>query len=204
MKVKVCGMRDPQSIREIGALRPDYMGFVFYPPSPRFAGRLDPDALAALPASIRRTGVFVDASREEVEAAVVRYGLAAVQLHGRETPELCARLRERCEVIKAFGIAGAEDLRAVRKYEEVCDLLLFDTRTPAHGGSGRRFDWETLRAYDGRLPFLLSGGIGPEDAGRVRNFSHPRYAGVDLNSRFETSPGCKDAEAVKNFIKSIR
>lgn len=205
MKIKICGMREPGNIREIGALEPDWMGFIFYPPSPRYAASLDPGELAgALPAPVRRTGVFVDETEAQIRKTARRYGLHALQLHGHESPELCRRLREEgWEVIKSFPVAAAADLAACRRYENVCDYFLFDAKTPLFGGSGRGYDWEILAAYAGRTPFLLSGGIGGADAERIGRFVHPRWAGIDLNSRFETAPGRKDAAALKRFLQAL-
>ena len=197
-------MRDPQNIREIGNLAPDYMGFIFYPPSPRYAGELDLGALRDLPDTIQKVGVFVDADYDEMRESIERYRLTAVQLHGHETPELCERIRPYGQVIKAFGVAEKSDLKQVVHYEKSCDLFLFDTRTVAYGGSGRRFDWRVLEEYHGQLPFLISGGIGPEDVERVRDMKHPKCVGVDLNSRFEITPGYKNMELIDKFIKSIR
>ena len=205
MKIKVCGMREPENIREVAALKPDYLGFIFYERSPRYAGNLDPDIWHELPASIRKVGVFVNDKPETVLTTVRRYGLDIVQLHGDESPEICRRIRETCLVVKAVGIAAQEDLqRAVENYDGVCDWFLFDTRTPLYGGSGKPFDWEILNAYPGITPFFLSGGIGPEDAERIARLNLPALYAIDLNSRFETAPGVKDAASLKTFIDNIK
>lgn len=204
MKVKVCGMRSPQNIADVAVLRPDYMGFIFYEKSPRYAGDLSPDVLDILPASTARVGVFVDADERYIREIVVRYDLDLVQLHGAESPLLCARLRDATGVIKAFGIGGEQDFENVKAYEGSCDYYLFDTKVPTHGGSGRKFDHRLLSAYEGQTPYLLSGGLGPDDASSLRTFDDARCAGLDINSRFETGPGIKDASAVKTFIETIK
>ena len=233
MKKKVCGMRDAQNIRDVAALDIDLMGFIFYPKSPRFVSLISsqagiiPDysperlnmAVNAdgkpgyiFPKRIKRVGVFVDEMPQTIITYVYNYSLDYIQLHGKETPTLIDNLRRTLvpdlvpdiKVIKAFGITSADDLQQCEAYEGYADLFLFDTRTPLKGGSGRQFNWSVLEAYHGRTPFLLSGGIGPEDADRVKAFHHPQCVGIDLNSRFETAPAMKDVELLSKFIKQIK
>lgn len=202
LKIKVCGMLDPKNIAAVAKLRPDYMGFIFYDKSPRYAASLDP---SILPPEIRRTGVFVDASFKQILHTAERYGLHTLQLHGNESPETCSKLQAAgYEVIKVFSVEREADMMKTVFYEEPCDLFLFDTRTPGHGGSGRRFDWNILDAYTGKTPFLLSGGISPFDANEILNLSHPMLYGIDLNSRFEIEAGLKNTELLERFIKTIR
>ncbi|MCM1206753.1 MAG: phosphoribosylanthranilate isomerase [Firmicutes bacterium] len=208
MTVKVCGMRDPQNIRDIIRAGADWIGMIFHPASPRFVSHV-PEFEAE---GAGRAGVFADAAEEDITAAAVRYGLDIVQLHGSETPETVRRLRNalclaagrRIMTVKAFGISAPGDFGACRAYEDCADLFLFDTKCRCLGGSGRQFDWSILDKYEGGTPFLLSGGIGPEDAPRLRELAHPKMAGVDINSRFELSPAVKDAVAVREFIKKIK
>ncbi len=216
MLIKVCGMRDAANIAAVARLSPapDMMGFIFYAPSPRNACSTPPEALDALPPAIRRVGVFVDEAPETIVETARRYGLHTVQLHGTEPPEMCARLRaEGLGVIKAFGIATAADIARTAPYEGTCDLYVFDTRIPdpapgaPHGGTGRKFDHTLLAAYGGTTPFLLSGGLGPEDAenaGQLTATRHPLCAGVDINSRFETTPGVKKPAAIEKFIQKTK
>lgn len=204
MRVKVCGMNFPDNVAAVDALGVDLLGFVFYPNSPRCVAT-PPEKLP--PARAKRVGVFVDQDEDEILSAVGRYGLDGVQLHGAESPDFCRRLRGSLPpgtlLVKAVGVASSEDLTTALAYEEVADCLLFDTRCATHGGSGRRFDWSLLSRYRGNLPFLLSGGLGPGDEERVRSFRHPRCLGVDLNSRFELSPGVKDVAALARFLRGI-
>jgi phosphoribosylanthranilate isomerase len=204
MKIKVCGMRDPHNIAQIALLKPDYMGFIFYARSPRFVGSLPPKALGGLTSDIRRIGVFVNAPEAYMLEMAERYRLDGVQLHGGESPELCACLRQKYTVIKAFGVASEADLRAADDYAGVCDLFLFDTKTPAHGGSGQVFDHTILSAYTGVTPYFLSGGISEADAASLIEWEDDRCVGVDINSRFESAPGIKDAKAVERFITILR
>lgn len=202
MIIKVCGMRETENIRAIESLGiVDLMGFVFYERSPRYVGKR-PDYL---PEQCRRVGVFVNERIGTVLSRVREFGLHAVQLHGRETPEECLSLRnEGLTVIKAFSIDNKDDLRSTLQYEGKCDYYLFDTACTNYGGSGRRFDWSLLRHYRGQTPFLLSGGIRPESLPVVQAFHHSLLAGIDLNSGFETSPGIKDADQLNEFISNIK
>lgn len=167
---------------------------------------------AAETAAPARVGVFVDEMPQTIVTHVYNYSLDYVQLHGDESPTMIDNLKRTLipdiapgiRIIKALSVATADDMARSRDYEGSADLLLFDTRCKGKGGSGEKFDWELLEAYDGTTPFLLSGGLGPDDADRLRSFSHPQFLGVDLNSRFETAPGMKDVELLRNFIRRLR
>ncbi len=198
MMVKVCGMRQADNIRAVEALGVDLMGFIFYPRSPRYAAQM-PEYLPAC----RRVGVFVDANIEDVVDIAARWDLWAAQLHGSESADECRQLRASgLKVIKAFGVGMGLPSR-LDEYDGCCDLFLFDTACKEHGGSGRRFDWNALRDYHGDTPFLLSGGIGPDSASQLAQFSHPRWAGIDVNSAFELSPGLKDTSTLQRFLSDI-
>ena len=200
--IKVCGMTEGENIRAIEALGVDLIGFIFYPGSPRFVR----ETPSYLPVRAGRTGVFVDASREEILRRNDTYRFDYVQLHGSESPEFCARLRERdgLRVIKAFGIAEESVRNTVAGYEGSCDLFLFDTKTPGHGGSGKRFDWSIMDDYEEKTRFLLSGGIGLDTVEILHDFIYPYLAGIDLNSRFETAPGIKDPELMEIFLENLQ
>jgi phosphoribosylanthranilate isomerase len=203
--VKVCGMTDPANIRAVAALPVDMLGFIFHAPSPRHAAMLDPSVALALPRPPLRAGVFVNASvRDVLEVARARH-LDIVQLHGDESPADCLRVRAGGpRVIKAIPV-GEGDNPAIDAlpYVDACDYLLFDTRSTGRGGSGQPFDWSLLDAYDAPRPFILSGGVSPADAPRLRAWKHPRLHGVDLNSRFETMPGIKNTLAIQHFIQEL-
>lgn len=206
MIVKVCGMREADNIRAVEQLGIRWMGFVFYPPSPRYVGRR-PDYL---PEKAQRIGVFVNDTPENILRRTAEFRLNAVQLHGRETPAYCRTLlgmfREtgrETALIKAFSIAKAEDLEQVSAYESCCRYFLFDTPCFGYGGSGRVFDWNLLSAYQGKTPFLLSGGISVRQLPALKRFSHPQWAGIDLNSGFETRPAYKDIPLLQQFIQEI-
>jgi phosphoribosylanthranilate isomerase len=206
LKIKVCGMRNIVNIAEIAMLNPDYMGFVFYERSPRFAGDINQAILNVLSSKTSSVGVFVNAKIEYVVELAEHYRLKILQLHGDETPEYCAELKAKykCEMIKAFGIKSEDDFSKTYDYKQVCDYFLFDTKTELHGGSGKKFDHILLNSYKGKTPFFLSGGIGLQDAENILTNRHKLCIGVDINSRFEISPGIKNTEQVKQFIDFFR
>lgn len=194
-------MRDPENIRAVEEqVKPDMMGFIFWKGSKRYVSEVP----SYLP-ECTRVGVFVNPTEEEVLQKVTDFGLNAIQLHGQETPEFCRTIKEQTglPVIKAFSIASAADIANTRQYEDTATLFLFDTKCKSIGGSGEKFDWDILQQYKGNTPFLLSGGIGPGDEEKVRRWRHPRWVGIDLNSRFETAPAYKDAEALTSFTRSL-
>lgn len=200
ISVKVCGMRDAENIREVEALGIDLMGFIFWPKSSRYVS----ERPAYMPQTAKRVGVFVNEDIKQVKRIAEEYSLDVIQLHGSESPDYIRQLGSVCgdtiATVKAFNIATAADLDATKSYEGIVDYFLFDTKAPIPGGSGVQFDWSLLADYVGQTPFLLSGGIGPDDAERVCAFSHPKCIGIDLNSRFEISPGLKDVEKLKKFL----
>ena len=204
MIVKVCGMREAENIRAVEALGVDWMGFIFWEHSSRCVSQRP----ACLPTRAKRVGVFVDASLDVVCQHVETFGLDVVQLHGSESPAFLHDLRNALAgdvlIVKAFSIATRDDLLQTSFYEGLADYFLFDTKAQLVGGNGRKFDWNVLAHYDGSTPFLLSGGIGPDDASRLSAFSHPRLAGIDLNSRFEAAPAQKNVELLKQFLYDIQ
>ena len=205
MKIKICGMKFPDNIAEVAALRPDFMGFIFYPKSPRFAEPLDSATLKALPKSIKKIGVFVNENLENILTIAYKYDLDGVQLHGTELEGMCKELRKAGYiVIKAFPIAEAYNFKVTKAYEGSCDYFLFDTKTDAYGGSGLKFNWKMLDEYVGETPFLLSGGIAADDAEAILKIEHPKFAGIDLNSKFEVKPGEKNVELLKEFLKELK
>ena len=199
MIVKVCGMRDAENIRQLEALGIDWMGMIFWPKSKRYVSTPP----AYLPQHVRKVGVFVDASLDAIRQHVEDYQLDIVQLHGQESPETLKALKP-LTLIKAFNIATPEDLQKTVAYEGLADYFLFDTKGKSVGGNGEKFDWSVLDSYQGETPFLLSGGIGSEDAQDIKTFHHPKCIGIDLNSRFETEPGLKDITKLKQFLEAIR
>lgn len=206
MIIKVCGMREPDNISQVATTGIQWMGMIFWPRSSRWANDLS--VAHTIPAGIRRVGVFVDQPVEEMAAIADSCQLDIIQLHGHESVECLARLRQSLtdpsvQLMKAISIADEKDIEQVAHYDKVADWLLFDTKCNTVGGSGRKFRWDILENYHGSTPFLLSGGIGPEDIPQLKQFHHPQWKGIDLNSRFETAPGRKDEKRLREFIEKM-
>ena len=199
MMIKVCGMRDAQNIRDVESLGVDWIGMIFWPKSKRYVAEVP----SYLPGHLKKVGVFVDSTLDDILQHISDYQLDIIQLHGQESPDFAKALKPHT-IIKAFNIEKADDLLQTEKYEGIADYFLFDTKGKMVGGNGQKFDWSVLTVYQGKTPFLLSGGIGPEDAESVKSFHHPRCIGIDLNSRFESEPGFKDINQLKTFINNIR
>jgi phosphoribosylanthranilate isomerase len=206
IKVKVCGMTDSMNVKDISETGADFIGFIFYQDSPRYIGE-EPDSglFRNVPAGRYKTGVFVNEDPVKILTLANNYGLEMIQLHGDESPENCSQIRSSgLRIIKAFSITEDFDFIQISSYMPVCDYFLFDTKTPKYGGSGRKFSWNRLKAYNLDKPFFLSGGVGPEDADEIKAIENDGLFAVDLNSRFETAPGRKDVGLVKAFIERIR
>jgi phosphoribosylanthranilate isomerase len=199
MIVKVCGMRDAQNIRDVEKLGVDWIGMIFWPQSKRFVAEVP----SYLPKHQKRVGVFVDAPLEDIRQHISDYQLNIIQLHGQESPDYVKALKPHT-TIKAFNIAKADDLVQTEQYEGIADYFLFDTKGLMVGGNGQKFDWSVLTAYHGKTPFLLSGGIGLDDAESINSFHHPSCIGIDLNSRFEVSPAFKDIDKLRKFLGKIK
>lgn len=197
--IKICGLANIDNVRSLLPLSPDYMGFIFVPQSPRYViGRIEPHQLGVIPASVRKVGVFVDSPLEEVLRLASLYKLSALQLHGNESPDMCASLRSMgYEVIKAFAMKKPDDLLSLHCYDGCVDFFLLDAPSP---GSGKTFDWRWLRECTLPRPLILAGGIDET------NITEALATGVDmldLNSRFESSPGIKDYKKLLNALKQI-
>lgn len=208
VKLKICGMKLPDNIQAVAALRPDYLGFIFFRDSKRFVDGLTPSFVKNLPTEIRRTGVFVNEELNKVAELAVLYGLNAVQLHGQEPAKYCIALKglladAGIELIKAFGVNEQFDFSTLNAYSNVVDYFLFDTQTPDHGGSGKTFNWALLENYKLSKPFFLSGGIGPDHMEQLKQINDPRLYAVDINSRFELAPGLKNTDQLKDFKNKL-
>jgi phosphoribosylanthranilate isomerase len=195
MKLKICGMKYSENMMVVGALVPDYMGFIFWKPSARYFE----DTIPNLPDSIRKVGVFVDASFDEISTNVRRHQLEVVQLHGKETPEFCKSLLVlNTKIIKVFAVDESFDFSILHTFESVCDFYLFDTKGKLPGGNGIAFNWEILQNYKSKKPIFLSGGIGLEDIEAIQKLDLPIHA-IDVNSKFEIEPGLKDIQKLEQF-----
>ena len=212
MKLKVCGMKYKNNIIEVAQLLPDYMGFIFYEKSSRFFDETIPD----VPDSIKKTGVFVDASIDYILDKIKTHNLQAIQLHGNESTEFCNTLRhaelvsashQNLEIIKVFSMKDTFDFSVLKPYEAMCDYFLFDTKGKLPGGNGYTFNWKVLRNYPSTKPFFLSGGIGLDEIENIQSFlknQESKYCyAIDVNSNFEIEPGLKDIKKLEAFKKEL-
>ena len=205
MKLKICGMKYPENILEVGALLPDYMGFIFWEKSARYFDGIIPE----LPKSIKKVGVFVNAPLNEILEKIKTHNLQAVQLHGDESVEFCESLKKNTpkliDVIKVFPILDTFDFGILNSYEKVCDFFLFDTKGKLPGGNGTTFDWKVLEQYPSTKPFFLSGGIGIEELDSINEIlktNLPIYA-IDVNSKFEIEPGLKNIQLCRDALQCV-
>ncbi len=205
IKLKICGMKYPENIQEIAALKPDYLGFIFWYKSNR---KFDLQELPKLDSDIKKVGVFVDATLEEIQQKIKNFQLDAIQLHGKESVAFCSDLKkEKIKIIKAFSIDSEFDFSQLKAYESVVDQFLFDTKGKLPGGNGTTFDWQILKNYNLQKSFFLSGGIGLTEIDKIQEFldsdlSKYCYA-IDVNSRFETAAGLKNKIDVEKFKKML-
>lgn len=198
-------MKYSDNIKQLTELPVDLMGMIFYEKSPRYVDRLEWDDIkSSFRGGKERVGVFVNADMDYIMQMTNRYNLDLIQLHGDESPDFCKELNKTMPIIKAFSIADKSDFEKVKDYEGLWGYFLFDTKTPRYGGSGEKFDWKILDSYNGNVSFFLSGGISIDDVKRIKEIQHPLFYGVDLNSRFETEPGLKNIELLKEFIKQLK
>lgn len=198
-------MREAANLWAIADLTPDFLGFIFYKKSPRYMGdTLSPELLRSLPPGVQKVGVFVDNPLPELLTTVGRYSLDYVQLHGHESPAYCQEAHQQgLRIIKAFSVDDSFDFDTLAAYVPFCAFLLFDTKGAQRGGNGTTFDWRVLANYHGPTPFLLSGGLGPNNASELLAFKHPLLAGYDFNSQLETAPGVKDVEATRALLTTL-
>jgi len=214
MLIKVCGMRNAENITSVMQLKVDLIGLIFYEKSPRFVekdGLMESDIDAIKHIKAKRVGVFVNAGIDLIANKIRLYDLDCVQLHGNETEAFCRQLQQLPEmknklIFKAINISTENDLDLCAKYEGIADMFVFDTKSTLGGGSGMQFSWDVLDNYNGKTPYLLSGGISSSDAQRVADFkaSHKMCLGIDLNSRFETEPAVKNIGLLQTFINELQ
>jgi phosphoribosylanthranilate isomerase len=201
LKLKICGLRDAENIREISALQPDFQGFIYYAKSPRFVG----DSLVAPSTTSKRVGVFVNEASENIIMLVKRDKLDLVQLHGGEPPALAKALVEAgVSVMKVFSVDKDFDFNSLKAFIPYSQYFLFDTKTQGYGGSGKTFDWILLNQYNYSTPFFLSGGLAPENIRGVAQIKNPAFYGVDVNSGVEDSPGIKNINKVRELINILK
>lgn len=208
MRVKVCGMMQPEQVAELENIGATFAGFIFYPKSPRYIFKQMSILQLKKIKNINKVGVFVNATVEEVLHMVDDCGLHMVQLHGDESPRYCERIADYISVVKAFRLSDNDSIDwMIRPYMDVCDMFMFDTMGAGYGGTGKKFDWNQLKNVTVGKPFFLSGGIQPDDVNSLKAFEKDPVSkalfAVDINSKFEISPGVKDMNKIKTFIKDL-
>lgn len=211
MRIKVCGMTSTEQVLQLDEMGVEFAGFIYYPKSPRYVYRFmaKPEIKKIKGKGINKVGVFVNATVEEVLNAVDDCGLYIVQLHGDETPKYCEKIANYVTVVKAFRLREDDNvLWKVKDYVDIADMFLFDTEGAGYGGTGKKFDWDTLKGLNIGKPFFLSGGIGPDDIEKLHEFAKDPVAkdlfSIDVNSKFETSPGIKDMDKLSEFIAAVK
>ena len=202
MKLKVCGMKLENNISEISKLKPDFMGFIFWPKSKRFFN----EKSIRISNKINKVGVFVNQDYDFIIDKINNFKLDFIQLHGEEDYQFCKKIKTRCKVIKVFNIESDFDFEILSSFESVCDYFLFDTKGDSYGGNGIKFDWKLLKKYPSKKPFLLSGGIDVTDFTEILKIKELKIPliGIDINSKFEFEPGFKNIKKVKELIKKMK
>lgn len=206
MRLKVCGITRFEQLQQLNRLGVDFAGLIFYEKSKRFVGgRLKEHQPDIRGLAIQKVGVFVNADTHTIKKAVEEYGISYAQLHGDETPAFCEQVNNFVSVIKAVRVGAETNMEEqLELYSEACAYFLFDTDSREYGGTGKKFNWDLLQNINISRPFFLSGGIGIEDVEEVKNLQHPRLFAIDVNSRFETEPGVKDMNKVKEFLVALK
>jgi phosphoribosylanthranilate isomerase len=203
VKIKICGMRDEENIREVSVLQPDYMGFIFYDKSPRYVGH-DFKIPVAIPEEMKRVGVFVNHTEQFVKETMMDHQLMYAQLHGDESVLYCKELKEHgVKIIKVFRVDEDFDFGTTTQFESVADFFLFDTKGKLYGGNAIPFDWTLLNQYNQSVPFFLSGGIQSENILQLRNILSLNIHAVDLNSGIEDRPGFKNTGKISAIINQL-
>ena len=209
MNIKVCGITQLKQLQQLEGLDIDFAGLIFVKDSPRYAAdKIAARDLKHADLDMKKVGVFVNEEYDDIMKVVEAYGLDIVQLHGDESPDLCEDLSAELEVIKTFRIPASQKEgvdEIIADYDTVCDYYLFDTASEdAFGGTGKQFDWKAVSTSKIEKPFFLSGGIGVEDAAKLKAFKHPDFYAVDVNSRFEKEPGIKDMGLLLQFKQALK
>lgn len=207
MQFKVCGITDIAQAQSLEAMGVQYIGFIFYPASKRYAlEKINLNDLANFkPMVAKKVGVFVNVPLDELLLIVQQGGLDMVQLHGDESPEYCALVRAQVTTVKVFRVGAA--VPAFAEFEQAVDYFLFDTDSTLYGGTGQHFNWELIKGSNIPKPYFLSGGIGPNDVQGIQVMQQTKAGktllALDINSQFELAPGIKNLEKIKTFIHAF-
>ena len=205
MEIKVCGMRNSNNIKQLLDLNIDYIGFIFYEKSSRYVGDLlDEDFIKSIN-SIKKVGVFVNSTIEEILVKKQKYNLNYIQLHGNESAEFCKKINSKnCKIIKSFSVDNSFDFSTLNEYVNYCEYFLFDTKGVSYGGNGVKFNWGILGSYKLDVPIFLSGGVDLHDYSNVKKLENKNIKVIDINSRFELEPGLKNIIKIKEFITRLQ
>lgn len=204
MKIKVCGLKDVDNIIALYEVGIRIMGFIFYEKSKRFVDiEKRKKVFSSIPSDVKKVGVFVNETQDYVIKMIRDYNLDYVQLHGDEEAEFCDEILPYAKVVKALRVDEDFSFPILKRYQN-CDLLLFDAKGKDYGGNGIKYDWQLLKNYNMETPFLLSGGIKPDDVDKILSFEHSKFVGIDINSGFEEEPGIKNIEKIKTFTSYLR
>ena len=207
-RIKICGLTRADDIRLANELRVDMCGFVFFKASPRHLSDEQAAGLAGLSAPfVERVALLVDPDDDALDHAVGAISPHRIQLHGDESPARVAEIKRRTQrpIIKALGVAAGRDLETAQAYEGVADWFLFDAKPTDDGlpgGNGEAFDWQLLDAYAGATPWLLAGGLTPDNVTHAVTETHAPM--VDVSSGVEAAPGEKDAELMRAFVDAVK
>ena len=210
LRFKVCGMTKALQVQQLSDMGVEFAGFIFYPKSARYVHNgMSCEDIKRIKSKINKVGVFVNAEPDEILRTVDACGLYLVQLHGDESPRVCEKIADYVSVIKAFRISESDNIEwKIREYYDAADMFMFDTEGAGYGGTGKKFNWQLLKDCNIRKPFFLSGGIQPEDASSIKEFQQQPVAkdlfAIDINSKFEITPGIKDMEKIKQFIEQFK
>jgi phosphoribosylanthranilate isomerase len=207
MKVKVCGITTVNQLKELEMMDVDFAGLIFHKPSPRYVLNeiKSPYSIKNENINIKKVGVFVNESINTVIDTAKEWELDMVQLHGDETPEFCKEIKSVVKTTKAFRIGDSSSFANINAYSDVVDCFLFDTLGERYGGTGKQFDWNLLTSTEINKPFFLSGGIGSDDVDKIDEICNRTTSlfALDLNSKFEITPGIKDMDKLSVFLSSI-
>ncbi|HTE07321.1 MAG TPA: phosphoribosylanthranilate isomerase [Flavitalea sp.] len=208
MRIKVCGMTQLEQVERLPDLGITFAGFIYYSKSPRYVFRHLTTSQIKKINKINKVGVFVNAPIEDVLHMVDECRLHMVQLHGDESPKYCEKIADYVSVVKAFRISDDDSIEwMIKPFMDVSDMFMFDTMGAGYGGTGKKLDWNILDSGNIGKPFFLSGGIQPEDISALTEFSQKPVGkslfAIDINSKFETSPGVKDLDKIENFARSL-
>jgi phosphoribosylanthranilate isomerase len=210
MKIKVCGMTLPGQVDALTEMGVELAGFIFYEKSPRYmANKISPEKMKKIGGRIAKVGIFVNTAYEALMKTVEDYRLDMVQLHGDESPRFCEQVANYVTVIKAFRSSDSDPIDwTIRPFHDTCDMFMFDTLGSGYGGTGKKFDWNILKPAIINKLFVIGGGVQPGDEVMLNEFAKEPVAkklfGIDINGKFEISPGVKDMDKIKVFVENLK